>query len=106
MMDAGGAHKYHAHPRTKGTTGYPDLIFDAWTKNDRVLGGAFKPGKGNGSVRCPACEWRCLIRPIREQFRTRQRPRLKSSLPADIDMYCGGPEDDLYPNRGQLSERP
>ena len=28
MMDAEGAYWYHAHPRTKGTTGYPDLIFD------------------------------------------------------------------------------
>ena len=44
MMDAEGAYWYHAHPRTKGTTGYPDLILDkAWTKNDRYLGVAFKP---------------------------------------------------------------
>jgi hypothetical protein len=25
MMDAEGAYWYHAHPRTKSTTGYPDL---------------------------------------------------------------------------------
>ncbi len=32
MMDAEGAYWYHAHPRTKGTTGYPDMIFDKpWT---------------------------------------------------------------------------
>ena len=28
MMDAEGAYWYHAHPRTKNTAGYPDLIFD------------------------------------------------------------------------------
>ena len=47
MMDAEGAYWYHAHPRTKGTTGYPDLIFDKpYVKNDRYLGVAFKPGMG------------------------------------------------------------
>ena len=44
MMDAEGAFWYHAHPRTKGTTGYPDLIFDkAWTKNDRISASRSSP---------------------------------------------------------------
>ena len=60
-MDAEGAYWYHAHPRTKGTTGYPDLIFDkAWTKNDRYLGVAFKPGMGMDLSEARMCEWRCF----------------------------------------------
>ena len=36
LMDAEGAYWYHAHPRTKGTTGFPDAVWDkAWIKNDR-----------------------------------------------------------------------
>src|SRR5262249_32533366 len=61
MMDAEGAYWYHAHPRTKGTTGYPDLILDkAWTKNDRYLGVAFKPGMGMDLSEQRMCEWRCF----------------------------------------------
>ncbi len=41
MMDAEGAYWYHAHPRTKSTTGYPDLIFDKPYVEERSL-----PGRG------------------------------------------------------------
>ena len=38
---------YHAHPRTKGTAGYPDAIWDRpYIKNDRYLGVAYKMGMG------------------------------------------------------------
>ena len=61
MMDAEGAYWYHAHPRTKGTTGYPDLIFDKpYVKNDRYLGVAFKPGMGMDLSEARLCEWRCF----------------------------------------------
>ena len=61
MMDAEGAYWYHAHPRTKGTTGYPDLIFDKpYVKNDRYLGVAFKPGMGMDLSEARMCEWRCF----------------------------------------------
>src|SRR5256712_579139 len=61
MMDAEGAYWYHAHPRTKGTTGYPDLIFDKpYVKNDRYLGVAFKPGMGMDLSEKRICEWRCF----------------------------------------------
>ena len=61
MMDAEGAYWYHAHPRTKGTTGYPDLIFDKpYVKNDRYLGVAFKPGMGMDLSEARICEWRCF----------------------------------------------
>jgi len=99
MMDAEGAYWYHAHPRTKGTTGYPDLIFDKpWTKNDRYLGGAFKPGMGMDLSETRMCEWRCF-----DSTDTMNNLYAASGLRpkyiiADIDTYQKGPEDDLYPN--------
>jgi hypothetical protein len=99
MMDAEGALWYHAHPRTKGTTGYPDLIFDkAWTKNDRYLGVAFKPGMGMDLSEARMCEWRCFD--VTDTMNNRYagsglRPKY---IIADIDTYQKGPEDDLYPN--------
>jgi hypothetical protein len=99
MMDAEGAYWYHAHPRTKGTTGYPDLIFDkAWTQNDRYLGVAFKPGMGMDLSEQRMCEWRCFD--VGDTMNNRYasaglRPKY---VIADIDTYQKGPEDDLYPN--------
>ena len=99
MMDAEGAYWYHAHPRTKGTTGYPDAIFDKdWTKNDRYLGVAFKPGMGMDLSESRLCEWRCfdsadLMNNL--YAGTGLRPKY---IIADIDTYQKGPEDDLYPN--------
>ena len=99
MLDAEGAYWYHAHPRTKGTTGYPDLIFDKpWTKNDRYLGGAFKPGMGMDLSDVRLCEWRCF-----DSTDTMNNLYAGSGLRpkyiiADIDTYQKGPEDDLYPN--------
>jgi len=61
MMDAEGVYWYHAHPRTKGTTGYPDAIFEKeWSKNDRYLGVAFKQGMGMDLSEKRLCEWRCF----------------------------------------------
>jgi len=99
MLDAEGGYWYHAHPRTKGTTGYPDLIFDkAWTKSDRYLGVAFKPGMGMDLSEQRMCEWRCF-----DAADTMNNMYAASGLRpkyiiADIDTYQKGPEDDLYPN--------
>ena len=99
MLDAEGGYWYHAHPRTKGTTGYPDLIFDKpWTMNDRYLGVAFKPGMGMDLSELRLCEWRCF-----DAADTMNNMYAGSGLApkyviADIDTYQKGPEDDLYPN--------
>ena len=99
MIDAEGAYWYHAHPRTKGTTGYPDATFDkAWIKNDRYLGVAFKPGMGMDLSEDRLCEWRCF-----DAMDTMNNQNAGSGLRpkyiiADIDTYRKGPEDDLYPN--------
>jgi len=99
MMDAEGAYWYHAHPRTKGTTGYPDLIFDKpYVKNDRYLGVAFKPGMGMDLSEARICEWRCF-----DATDTMNNLYANSGLKpkyiiADIDTYKKGPEDDTYAN--------
>jgi hypothetical protein len=99
MMDAEGAYWYHAHPRTKGTTGYPDLIFDRpWTKDDRYLGVAFKPGMGMDLSEDRLCEWRCFdVVDTMNNLYANSGVRPKYVI-ADIDTYKKGPEDDLYPN--------
>ena len=99
MMDAEGAYWYHAHPRTKGTTGYPDLIFDKpWTKNDRYLGVAFKPGMGMDLSETRMCEWRCFdAADTMNNLYAGSGLRPKYVI-ADIDTYRKGPEDDLFPN--------
>ena len=99
LLDAEGAYWYHAHPRTKGTTGYPDLIFDkSWTKNDRYLGGAFKPGMGMDLSDTRMCEWRCFdSTDTMNNLYAGSGVRPKYII-ADIDTYQKGPEDDLYPN--------
>src|SRR5438874_8261609 len=61
MMHAEGAAWSHAHPRTKNTTGYPDLIWDKpYVKSDRYLGVAFKPGMGQDNSEARMCDWRCF----------------------------------------------
>ena len=99
MLDAEGAYWYHAHPRTKGTTGYPDMIFDkAYTKNDHYLGVAFKPGMGQDMSEARMCEWRCfdVVDTMNNRYtNTGVRPKY---IIADIDTYRKGPEDDTYAN--------
>jgi hypothetical protein len=99
MMDAEGAYWYHAHPRTKGTTGYPDLIFDKpYVKNDHYLGVAFKPGMGQDNSEARMCEWRCfdVVDTMNNLYaNTGIRPKY---IIADIDTYRKGPEDDTYAN--------
>jgi hypothetical protein len=99
MLDAEGGYWYHAHPRTKGTTGYPDLIFDKeWTKNDRYLGVAFKPGMGMDLSEQRMCEWRCFdAADTMNNMYSGSGLRPKYII-ADIDTYQKGPEDDLYAN--------
>ncbi|HMF95210.1 MAG TPA: hypothetical protein VKE96_12980, partial [Vicinamibacterales bacterium] len=99
MMDAEGAYWYHAHPRTKNTTGYPDLIFDKpYVRNDRYLGVAFKPGMGQDNSEARMCDWRCF-----DAIDTMNNMYAGLGLDpkyviADIDTYRKGPEDDLYAN--------
>ena len=98
LLDAEGGYWYHAHPRTKGTAGYPDAIFNEFfVKNDRYLGVAYKIGMGNDLSEIRSCEWRCFdaIDTMNNMITgTGLRPKY---IIADIDSYQKAPEDDLYP---------
>jgi len=99
MMDAEGAYWYHAHPRTKSTAGYPDLIFDKpYVRNDRYLGVAFKPGMGQDNSEVRMCDFRCFdaIDTMNNMY-AGLGIKPKYAI-ADIDTYRKGPEDDLYAN--------
>jgi hypothetical protein len=97
MLDAEGGYWFHSHPRTKGTAGYPDALFDkAWVKNDRYLGIAFKTGMGEDLSDPRICDYRCFdaIDKMNNLYaNTGLRPKY---LIADVDTYKKGPEDDLY----------
>ena len=98
LLDAENGYWFHAHPRTKGTTGYPDAIFDKpYVKNDRYLGIAFKPGMGQDLSEERLCAWRCFdaIDTMNNLYsNSGLRPKY---LIADVDTYRKGPEDDIYP---------
>ena len=88
-----------AHPRTKNTAGYPDLIFDkTYVKNDKYLGVAFKPGMGQDNSEVRMCDYRCFdaIDTMNNMYAGLGiKPKY---VIADIDTYKKGPEDDLYAN--------
>lgn len=99
MMDAEGAYWYHAHPRTKSTAGYPDLIFDKpYVQNDRYLGVAFKPGMGQDNSEERMCDWRCFDAVDTMNNMYASVGIAPKYVIADIDTYKKGPEDDLYAN--------
>ena len=98
LLDAEGGYWYHAHPRTKGTAGYPDATFNEFfVRNDRYLGVAYKMGMGIDLSEIRSCEWRCFdtIDTMNNMITgTGLRPKY---VIADIDSYEKSPEDDLYP---------
>ena len=99
LLDDEDGYWFHAHPRTKGTTGYPDHIFDkSYVRNDRYLGVAFKPGMGQDLSTQRMCEYRCFdaIDTMNNLIAgSGLRPKY---LIADVDTYKKGPNDDIYAN--------
>jgi hypothetical protein len=90
---------WQAHPRTKGSTGYPDAIRDKdYFKSDRFLGGGFKPGMGMDLSESRLCAYRCFDLLDDMNNWTSGTPARAKSLLADVDTYQKHPGDDLYPN--------
>jgi hypothetical protein len=98
LFDDEDGYWYHAHPRTKGTAGYPDAIWDGpYIKSDRYLGVAYKMGMGSDLSEIRTCEWRCF-----DSIDTMNNKNVGSGLRpkyviADIDTYEKNAGDDLYP---------
>ncbi len=99
LLDDEDGYWFHAHPRTKGTTGYPDHIFDEpYVRNDRYLGVAFKPGMGQDLSAKRMCEYRCFdAQDTMNNLFAGSGLRPKYII-ADVDTYQKGPNDDIYAN--------
>ncbi len=99
VLDAENGYWFQAHPRTKGSTGFPDAHIDRpWIGNDRYLGVAFKPGMGADLSAERMCGYRCFdtIDTMNNHFSgTGLQPKY---LIADCDTYHKFPGDDIYPN--------
>ena len=84
---------WQAHPRTKGSTGYPDAIRDTpQFRSGRFLGGAFQSLPADLS-QDRLCEARCLV-----LLDDMNNWGLRKYLIADGDTYTKYPEDEIYPH--------
>ena len=99
VLDLEDGYWFHAHPRTKGTTGYPDAEVDEpWIRSDRYLGVAFKPGMGMDLSEKRLCDYRCFDTIDMMNNRIANTGLQPKYLIADCDTYTKQPGDDIYPN--------
>ncbi len=99
LLDDENGYWFHAHPRTKGTTGYPDHIFDKpYVRNDRYLGVAFKPGMGQDLSEQRMCEYRCFDATDTMNNLIAGSGLRPKYIIGDVDTYQKGPSDDIYAN--------
>lgn len=98
MMKAENSYWFHAHPRTKSTTGYPDAIMDKdWVQDDRYLGVAFKPGMGMDLSEDTLCAWRCFEAIDEMNNRYAGSGVQPKYIISDADTYQKWPHDDIFP---------
>ena len=99
MLDAENGYWFHSHPRTKGTTGYPDAHLRQAVGQERSIPRhRVQACDGRRSVRSADVRVALLRRDRHdEQSCTRTRASSRSILIADVDTYRKGPEDDIYP---------
>ena len=105
MVEAERGLIWQAHPRTKGSTFYPDAVKDApHFRSDRYLGGAFQPLPADLS-QSRICEQRCFG--TLDDMNNWAGPKY---LIAEGDTYTKFPEDEIYPqlavNYIRLAELP
>jgi hypothetical protein len=82
---------WQTHPRTKGSTFYPDKIRDTdYFQSDRWLGAAFKPLPVDLS-QARLCEVRCFG--TLDDMNNWAGPKF---MLAEVDTYQKGPQDELY----------
>ena len=97
LLDGENGYWNTSHPRTKGSTGYPDGYWDKpYARNDRYLGVDFTQAMGVDLSDKRMSEWRSFdaIDTMNNLY-TNSGLRPKNLL-TDIDTYQQGPEDDLY----------
>lgn len=91
MLKREGALVWQTHPRTKGSTGYPDKIRETdYFRSDRWLGGGFKALPVDLSEK-RLCDKRCFD--VLDDMNQWGRPKY---LLGEVDTYKKFPEYDLY----------
>jgi hypothetical protein len=93
MLKAEGGLMWQAHPRTKGSTGYPDAVKDAaHFLSDRFLGGSYQSLPVDQSQK-RICEVRCLDL-MDEMNNWTVNPKY---MIAEGDTYMKYPDDETFP---------
>jgi hypothetical protein len=98
LLEAEDGYWNTAHPRTKGSTGYPDAYFEKpYARSDRYLGTDFTQAMGMDLSEKRMAEYRSFnaVDTMNNIYAGLGIPP-KVLLP-DIDTYEQGPQDDLYP---------
>ncbi len=91
MIERENALVWQTHPRTKGSTFYPDKIRDEdYFRSDQWLGAAFKPLPLDLSQK-RLCEVRCFK--TLDDMNNWGRPKF---MLAEVDTYKKWPQDELY----------
>lgn len=92
MVKREGGLVWQAHPRTKGSAGYPDAIRDtAWFLSDRFLGGSYQSLPVDQSEK-RLCEGRCLA--LLDDMNNWSGPKY---MLAEGDTYMKYPDDETFP---------
>jgi hypothetical protein len=93
MLKREGGLVWQAHPRTKGSTGYPDEIRETvHFRSDRFLGGSFQSLPADLSHK-RICEERCFG--VLDDMNNWTGPKY---LIAEGDTYMKYPDDETYPH--------
>lgn len=93
MLKAENGFMWQAHPRTKGSTGYPDAVRDkAHFLSDRFLGGSYQSLPVDQS-QSRLCEVRCLDL-LNDMNNWSTSPKY---MIAEGDTYMKYPDDETYP---------
>lgn len=90
---------YMPHPRSKGSTGYPDAIKDtAHFHDENYRGIGFRWGMGLDGSEQRLCEYRCL--PLLDDMNNwvADLPTPAKYLQAISEVFQQGPGDDVYAN--------
>ncbi|NOW44928.1 hypothetical protein FHW96_001074 [Novosphingobium sp. SG751A] len=90
---------YMPHPRTKGSTGFPDAIKDrAYFLDETFRGIGFRWGMGIDGSETRLCELRCL--PTLDDMNNwiADTPTPPKFIQAISELYAQGPGDDVYAN--------
>jgi hypothetical protein len=95
MLEAEGGYAWQSHPRTKGSTGFPDHVREeANFRGERFLGGSWESLPVDQSER-RLCEARCFG--TLDDMNNWAGPKY---LIAEGDTYTKYPEDETYPYLG------